>query len=140
LLAVGTLLGWALSHEPASAEAGWQRTGLALAVALVFYLFAELRRGVARTPAWLVVLSMLAVATLGAPFALESGLGPWLALFAGLGALGVRLGSLERPHLQLASAALGAVGVGALFAAGVGAPEMPSGGLFLGLIVGLAAA
>ena len=147
LLAVGTVLGWALSHDPDSAAEVWQLAGLSLVIALVFYGLAELDRRryesarVGAMPAWLVVLSMLAVAALGAPFALEGGLWPWLVLWGGLSSMGFRLGSFkERAPLQLAVGALVALGIGITFAIGAGEPTMPQGGLFFGLIVAFAAA
>lgn len=146
LLAVGTLLGWALAHDLDGAREVWQLTGLALVIAMVFAGAAEIDRarfggGVGPMPAWLVVLSILAVAALGAPFALAGGLWPWLALWAGLAAMAMRLGALpDRAPLQLAAAALGALGLGVTFAAGAGGASMPAGGLFLGIVVAFAAA
>lgn len=136
VLAISTVLGFAVSHGPSEAQDVWQLVGLALSLALVFHVFAELDPARASTPAWLVVLSMLAIATLAAPFALEGGLWPWAALFAGLLAMGVRLGGWAgREQLQLAVAALGALGLGVMYAGGAGKPQMPNGALFMGVLV-----
>lgn len=146
LLAVGTILGWTLGHEPDTALEVWQIAGLALAVALVFHGAAELDRlrssgRLGPKPAWLVVLAMLAVAALGACVIRAGGLWPWLALYAGLAASGMRLGSFPgRARLQLGVAALAALGLGGAFLGGAGHDEMPPAALFVGLLVFFAAA
>ncbi len=143
MLTTGSMLGWALAHETDVATEVWQICGLALVIAAVFHLFAELDRSERRAaaiPASLAVLSMLSVAALGAPFARAAGLWPWLLVFVGLTVMGLRLGALSRPVISVGVAILAALGLGISFAAGAGEPELPAPALFLGVLVACAAA
>ncbi len=138
LLAVGAVLGFALGHDADTAREVWQLAGLALALASVFHVFAEIERRRGRDgsfPSIVAVLSMLCIALLAAPLVHAAGLWPWLMLWAVLGALGLRLGSFpDREALQLGVAVLVALGLGVTFAAGVGQESMPGAPLFLAIL------
>lgn len=107
LLSVGTLLGWALAHDFDSPGALAHFVGLALGVILVFHAAAEVDRArfestIGPTPAWLTLLAISTITALSAPFTLGGGLWPWLALWAGVSASGLRLASFSgRAQLQL---------------------------------------
>ncbi len=144
LLAIGSVLGWALASEIDTAREAWQLAGLSLALAAIFSVAAELDRGPSRLasiPASLAVLSLLAIAALGAPFAIAGGLWPWRLPFAALCVMGLRRAACgERPWLQIGVAVLAALGLGILFAGRAGHEAMPSSGLFLGILVACATA
>jgi uncharacterized membrane protein len=147
LVAAGALLGWAVAHPPETSLAVWKLVGLALALAAVHHAFAEVarRRDAGRTaaiPAVVTNLAFLTVAALAAPTVAAAGPWPWLLLWAGLVASTARLASAgaDLPKLQLASAALAALGLGVTFATQVGREGQPSAGLFLGLAVAAAVA
>lgn len=147
LVSTGVMLGWTVAHEPTTALATWQLVGLGVVLAVVFHAFAEVDRfraaragtpdaTVGAVPAILAVLSLLSVAGLGAPFAHSGGLWPWLFAWVVLTGLGLRLGSLPgRAKIQLAVAALTALGLGLTFVGGAGDAELPPAGLFLGVMV-----
>lgn len=141
LLSLGTLLGWGVAHVPETPLEVWKLAGLALAVGAVFHVNAELRRDAA--PGWVPAATFhiggLVVLALSAAWVDDAGPWPWLAVWGALSVFVARLAHRgERAKLQLASAVLGAVGLGSALAAQAGRDGQPDAALYLGLLAGAA--
>ncbi|MCB9597585.1 MAG: DUF2339 domain-containing protein [Sandaracinaceae bacterium] len=143
LVSAFALMGRGLTHPPTTALGVWQPVGLAIGLLVVFAAFAELsgrlypeRRNVA-VGASAYVLTLLSLATLAAPFAEAAGPWPWLVFWGVAGLAATRLSTLlGQPSLQVATAGLVAVGLGATFAATGGTDGQPPPAVLLAFIVG----